>query len=91
MPGLQIGRRDFFFFVPAVLLFTFTLFYLPVSSVFLSNFNLSVPIRKYLAEHSLPLATVIISSTFSVALQNGTFFFHSSKTAVTSGSGVLAY
>ena len=54
------------FFVSAVLLYTFILICSPSSSVSLSYFNLSVPIRKCLGKHSL------MSSTFYIDTMYGT-------------------
>ena len=63
-PELQLGRRDFFYFVHVVLLSIFTIFCLASFSVslpYLSYFNLTVPIHKCSVEHSC------MSSTFSIA------------------------
>ena len=64
----QLGHRGFFS-SPAVLLFIFTVFYVPPSSVSLPDFNLTVPLRKYSGEYSC------MSSAFSVAILNETSFF----------------
>ena len=54
------------FFVSAVLLSTFILFFLLSSSVSLSYLNLAVPMSKCLRKHSC------MSSPFSIAILNGT-------------------
>ena len=64
----MIGRQDFFFFVPAFLLSILTRLFLP-SSVSLSYFILAVPMRECLGQHSC------MSSTFPIAILNGTCFF----------------
>ena len=69
----MIGRRDFFFFVPAVAFSMLMPFFLPPSSVSLSYFILAVPMRKRLGKHSC------MSSPFPIAMLNGTFFFRSVK------------
>ena len=65
----MIGRWDFFFFVPALLLSILTPLSLPSSSVSLSYFILAVPFRKCLGKHSC------MSSKFDIAVLNGTCFF----------------
>ena len=67
----MIGRRDIFFFVPALLFSILTPLFLPTSSVSLSYFVLAVPMRKCLRKHSC------MSSPFPIAILNGTFFFRS--------------
>ena len=69
----MIGRRDFFFFLPALLLSILTPLFLPSSSVPLSYFILAVPMRECLGKHSC------MSSPFPIAILNGTFFFRSVK------------
>ena len=69
-----MGRRDFFFFVPDLLLSILTPLFLPSSSFSLSYFILAVPMRKCLGNHSC------MSSPFLVAILNSTFLFHSVKT-----------
>ena len=69
----MIGRRDIFFFVPALLFSILTPLFLPPSSVSSSYFIFAVPMRKCLGKHSC------MSSQFSIAILNGTFFFRSVK------------
>ena len=69
----MIGRRDIFFFVPALLFSILAPLFLPPSSVSLSYFILAVPMRKRLGKHSC------MSSLFPIAILNGTFFFRSVK------------
>ena len=52
MTELQLGRRDFWFFVPAVLPSIFPLLFLPSSCVSLYYFILAVPTGKCSVEHS---------------------------------------
>ena len=52
MPDLRIGPQDIFFLLPAVLLNIFTLLILPTSSVSLSYFILSVPMRMWGNTHA---------------------------------------
>ena len=61
-----IGRQEFFFFVPALLLSIPTPVFLPSSSVSLSYFVLAVPLRECLRKH------LCMSSQFPVAILNGT-------------------
>ena len=61
----MIGRRDFFFFVPALLLSILTPLFLPSSSVSLSYFIFAVPKRECLGKHSY------MSSPFPIAKLNG--------------------
>ena len=56
------------FFVPALLLSTLAPLFLSSSSVSLSYFILAVPMRECLGKHSC------MSSTFPLAILNGTFF-----------------
>ena len=65
----MIGRREFFIFVPALLLSVLPTLFLPTSSVSLSYFILVVPMRKCLGKHSY------ISSPFPIAILNSTCFF----------------
>ena len=69
----MIGRRDFFVFVPALLLSTLCPLFLSSSSVSLSYFILAVPMRECLGKHSC------MSSPFLIAILNGTLFFRSVK------------
>ena len=69
----MIGRRDIFFFVPALLFSILTPLFAPPSSVSLSYFILAVPMRKCLGKHSC------MSSPFPIAIMNGTFYFRSVK------------
>ena len=64
-----IGRRDFFIFVPALLLSILTPLFLLSSSVSLSYFVLVVPMRDCLGKHSC------MSSPCPIAIQKGTFLF----------------
>ena len=59
------------FFVPALLFSILTPLFLPPSSVYLSYFILAVPMHKCLGKHSC------MSSPFSIAILNGTFFLRS--------------
>ena len=69
----MIGHRDFFFFVPALLLSILTPLILHSSSVSLSYFILAVPMSECLGKHSC------MSSQFLMAVLNGNFFFRSLK------------
>ena len=63
------GQSGLIFFVPALLLSMLKPLCLPFSSVSLSYFILAVPMRECLGKHSCT------SSTFSIAILNGTCFF----------------
>ena len=65
----MIGRRDLFFFAPALLLSIFTPLFLPFSSVSLSYSILSVPIRECLGKHSC------MSPPFPIAVLNAIPYF----------------
>ena len=69
----MIGRRDIFFFVPALRFSILTPLFLTPSSVTLSYFNLAAPMRKCLGKYSC------MSSPFPIAILNGAFFFRSVK------------
>ena len=64
----MIGRQDFSFFVPALLLSILT-YLIPSSSVSLAYSVLAVPMRECLGKHSC------MSSPFPLAILNGTCFF----------------
>ena len=66
----MIGRWDFSF-VPAVIFSILTTLFLQSSSISLSYFILDAPMRECLGKHSST------SSTFPIAILNGTSFFHS--------------
>ena len=63
----------FLFFVPALLLSILTPFFLPSSSVSLSNFILAVPMRECMGKHSC------MSSPFPTAILNGTLFVRETR------------
>ena len=65
----MIGRQDFFFFVPALLLSILTPLFLPSSSVSSSYFFLAVHMSECLGKHSR------MSSPFPIAILNGTCIF----------------
>ena len=65
----MIGRQDFFFFVPDLLLSILTPLFLPSSSISLSYFVLAVQMRGWLGKHSC------MCSQFPIAILNGTCFF----------------
>ena len=65
----MIGPRNFFFFVPTLLLSILTSLFLPSSSVSLFYFILAVPMRECLGKRSC------MSSSFPIAILNGTLFF----------------
>ena len=60
-------------FVPALLLSILTPLFFPSSSVSLSYFGLTVPIRECLGKHSC------MSSPFPIAILNGTLLFREAK------------
>ena len=57
-----------FFFVSTLLLYIFTLLFLPSSSVYLSYFIIGVPMHECLGKHSC------MRSTFPIAVLNGPCF-----------------
>ena len=65
----MIGRRAFFFFVPALLFSILKPLFLPLSSVSLSYFILAVPMRKCLGKH------LCISSSIPIVILNDTSVF----------------
>ena len=64
----MIGREDFLVFVPTLILSILMPLFLPASSVSLSYLILAVPMRKCSGKHWC------VSSTFPIAILNGTFF-----------------
>lgn len=70
-PELQLGHRFFFLSVVLISIFTFSCL---SSSVSLSYFNVTAPVRKCSGEHSLT------SYTFPEAILNATAFFCYEKT-----------
>ena len=70
---LGSDRPSDLFFRPALLISMLTPLYLPSSSVSLSSVIIAVPMQVCLGKHSC-------TSSFPIALLNGTYFFsHSSK------------
>ena len=69
----QLGRR-YIFFLPAARLSTFNFHFSPSSSVSMSYFILTVPIRMCSGKHSC------MSSTFLIAILNGTCALRSANT-----------
>ena len=67
-PDRQLGSRDFFSFVPALVIFISTL-YAAFLLFFLSYFNRTVPMHKCSEEHSH------MSSAFPIGILNGTCIF----------------
>ena len=66
---IMMGCRDFFSFVPVLLLSLLRPLFLPSSSVYLSYFIIAFSIREYFGKHSF------MSLIFSVAILNDTCFF----------------
>ena len=80
-PYLQLGHWDIFFMLFTVLS-TFTISFSPSSSFSMSYFILAIPMHMCLRKHSC------MSSTFPIAILNGTCSLDSVKTVIRSGSRV---